>query len=148
VCSSDLVALGVVAGEGGDPGDDAERYALLSTSGDDDTPTGPENADDYRILISTGPIERCGVDDETGLRLALAVGAGSNGLLTNATQAYLTALGRFFDRDADPQTGDDGREYRVAWIPPGQGRTVASGVYLVRLVTDRGVDTRRIVLAR
>jgi hypothetical protein len=216
--------------QGGDPTTDAERYALLSERGYDATPTGTTNAGDYRLLISTGPIEEFRIDDEIRLRLALVVGAGRDGLLTHAAQAYLTARGRFFDRDGDPATGDDGREHRVAWIPPGQdpvsvhdedeavdpvvaswrgallpnvpnpfnpateirfrlpveadvslrihdaagrrvrsvqlgsmpagesawswngtddqGRPVASGVYLVRLATDRGVDSRRIVLAR
>jgi hypothetical protein len=49
-------------------------------------------------------------------RLALVVGAGLDGMLNSAANAARTYQGRAYDRDGDPGTGPDGKEYVVHWL--------------------------------
>lgn len=103
---------------GGDPANDAERYELLSHAEFDDAPPlfDESRANDYRVLVSVGPFASLGPGEELVLDLALVAGEVSGGLVENAANAWLTHRGQRFDRDGDPTTGPDGREFEVNWL--------------------------------
>jgi hypothetical protein len=100
---------------GGDPNNDAERYELLSADGFDQTPPLGEcgKANDFRILLATGPFVELPVDESLVVRSAIVVGAGETGLKQHAADAALTYYGAFFDKDLDPSTGIEGRENEI-----------------------------------
>jgi hypothetical protein len=98
---------------GGDPTNDAERYQALS-SGIVDVPSGVPN--DVRLLISAGPLSAALAPGETiAVDFAFVVGASEEDLVANAASAAKLARGAWFDRDGDPSTGLDGREFHVPW---------------------------------
>jgi hypothetical protein len=100
---------------GGDPGNDAERYELLSRFEFDPFPSPDEEskANDYRILISTGPFSGLAQGEELEFQMGMVIGSGLAGLQRNAAEAALTYYGNWFDRDLDEETGVQGRETRV-----------------------------------
>ena len=100
---------------GGDPGNDAERYELLSRVEIDPVPapTDESKANDFRILISTGPFSGIRKGDELKFQMAIVIGAGLGGLQANAAEAALTYYGSWFNRDLDEDTGVMGRERKV-----------------------------------
>lgn len=103
--------------QGGDPTNDAERYALMSADGiDPNVPANKQN--DYRVLISSGPFVALAPGEEIFYRLAIVVGAGLDGMLANAADVVRLYQGATFNRDGDPATGVDGREYLVHWLLP------------------------------
>lgn len=97
---------------GGEPLNDAERYELLSTPSFD-PPAPISKANDFRILLGTGPFAELDVGNTLKFSACMVVGAGESGLLQHAGDAALTYYGAFFDRDLDPNTGVEGRETRV-----------------------------------
>lgn len=97
---------------GGDPTNDAERYELLSTR-QFDFPVGPDKANDFRILLGTGPFARLEPDETLKFSACMVVGRGQDGLLQHAADAALTYFGANFDKDLDPSTGIEGRENRI-----------------------------------
>jgi hypothetical protein len=119
--------------QGGDPGNDEERYQILDGSAPlslpppaDDGATRPARiaraADDYRMVVSSGPFgRRLGntefktVEPGDSLRFqsALVIGLGFGGMLANAVQAQLTYDGVWLDCDDDPLTGVSDRESPV-----------------------------------
>ncbi len=102
---------------GGDPTNDAERYALMSA--DDIDPNVPvDKQSDYRVLISSGPFVALAPGEEIFYRLAVVVGAGLDGMLANAAEVVRLYQGATFNRDGDPATGVDGCEYLVHWLRP------------------------------
>lgn len=97
---------------GGDPNNDAERYELLSTPGFD-TVGSPEKANDFRILLGTGPFAELEVDEVLTVSACMVIGPGLEGLKQHAADAALTYYGAFFDKDLDPDTGIEGRENKI-----------------------------------
>jgi len=99
--------------DGGDPTNDAERYEALS-----DAVVGPAPAvpNDYRILISSGPFASLAPGQELFYRVAILVGDGPLGLWASVAEMANLYRGAAFDRDGDPATGPDGREFVVHWL--------------------------------
>ena len=95
---------------GGDPGNDFQRYELLSKTTRDRIQTTPR---DYRMLLATGPFKELAPDSTIVLQVAFACGEGLEGMLESAASAALTYAGGWFDIDGNPLTGVDGRETPV-----------------------------------
>jgi hypothetical protein len=115
---------------GGDPGNDAERYMLLAGTGpnplpDPDPDTGlrppllAQRASDWRILMSAAPVATVEPGDSLQLTLALVLGPSFEGLVENAARAKALYDGVWVDRDGDPSTGVEGREFNVHWTLTG-----------------------------
>ncbi|MHB8079635.1 MAG: FlgD immunoglobulin-like domain containing protein [Candidatus Krumholzibacteriia bacterium] len=102
---------------GGDPTNDSQRYALLS-SGGIDANIPPIKAGDYRVLISSGPFASLAPGEQIFYRIAIVLGSGLEGMLANAADMVVLYRGAAFNRDGDPSTGVDGREYVVHWLRP------------------------------
>ncbi|MFH1844059.1 MAG: FlgD immunoglobulin-like domain containing protein [bacterium] len=100
---------------GGDPTNDAERYQLLSEIMIDPASAVPA---DYRYLISVGPFPDLDPEAEITFQMALVAGANLDELIANATEAAVIYHGAFYDRDNDPGTGVNGKEYQVHWLHP------------------------------
>jgi hypothetical protein len=100
---------------GGDPNNDAERYELLSTASIDQTPPLYEEgkANDFRILLGTGPFVEVDIDATLTVMSCMVIGAGPSGLKRHAADAALTFYGAYFDKDIDSSTGIQGRENRI-----------------------------------
>jgi hypothetical protein len=117
--------------QGGDPTDDAERYRVLDGTSPRSLPPPPAGGsrpavlaahmDDYRVVISAGAFPRLAPGDALGFQAALVVGAGLEEMLDNAAIAQLLAAGSWWDCDANPETGVDGRETPLC-RPEYQGR--------------------------
>lgn len=97
---------------GGDPTNDAERYELLSTP-TFDMPGTVAKANDFRILLATGPFQRIEPGETLNFAACIVVGLGESGLLQNAADAAQTYYGAHFDKDLDPSTGIEGRENKI-----------------------------------
>lgn len=100
---------------GGDPTNDFERYEVMS-----DATTVRDRAipNDYRMLISVGPFAELRPDNEIVVHVALAIGAGFDGMRYNSFNAVHAFKGEWYDADNDPLTGIAGRETR--FIGPGE----------------------------
>ena len=99
--------------QGGDPVNDDERYRMLSM----DLPNvGGQTPGDYRTLISCGPFASLAPLESLGCQFAMVAGADLDEFLQNAAEARLTWIGKSFDRDGDPNTGENGCEYVVRWL--------------------------------
>jgi len=103
---------GQAAYPAGDPTNDAERYDALQAAQHDPDST-PAEADDLRILLSSGPFSPLEPEASLSYQVALVAGEDFDGLVAAAAEAVLTYRGRLFDRDGDPGNGD---EYRVHWL--------------------------------
>jgi len=92
----------------GDPGNDLERYDLISGTG---VPTR-ETIDpaDYRYCISAGPFESLPPDTFLTFQTAFVVGEGREGMIRNAVGAQLIFDGAWRNADGSPETGIDGKE--------------------------------------
>jgi hypothetical protein len=123
---------------GGDPTNDAERHELMS-SGEISNNTPPGKEGDYRVLVSCGPFAELAPEEELTYAFALVVGPGLEGLKSNAAQAVRTYQGLRFDRDGDPETGPDGKEFVVHWLSPQQIVVPAASGSLLARRTERGV---------
>jgi hypothetical protein len=112
--------------QGGDPTNDEERYRTLA--GTDPMALPPPDpitglrptllsnrADDHRIVLSAGPFDVVDPGDSLVADFALVIGTGFDGMVAHAAEAKLLYDGSMFDRDGDPMTGVDGREYQVHW---------------------------------
>lgn len=102
----------MAANRGGDPTNDFERYRLLAQKTVDPGATEPA---DWRVVVSGNTLERLAPGETVVLDLAFVAGASQMDLLRNAAQAARTHYGQWVDRDGDPETGQDGKEYRVHW---------------------------------
>jgi len=109
---------------GGDPNNDEEAYAILDGTAPQSLPPpgGPNElrpatvarrADDYRLLVSTGPFPVVNPGDTLGFQAALVLGDGFDGMIENAKAAQLTYDGVWLDCDQNPTTGVSGRETPV-----------------------------------
>jgi hypothetical protein len=124
--------------QGGDPTNDSERYEALSEDMiDGNTPIGQSG--DYRVLLSCGPFASLAPDQAITFAYAMVVGEGLDGLLESAAEAALTYRGLRFDRDGDPETGPDGKEYAVHWLSPGEIAVPAVSGSLLAARRDGGV---------
>ncbi len=94
----------------GDPINDTQRYDLLSSGNVATRPTGAP--DDYRYCFSAGPFGEMAPGDVLELQVAFVIGAGKNGMLTNAVNAQTIYNGQWRNADGDPlgRTGIEGRE--------------------------------------
>jgi len=95
---------------GGDPGNDFQRYELMSKVQEDRNAEVPR---DYRMMMSTGPFRELLPDSSMVLQVAFVCGEGLEGMLSSAASATLAFQGNWFDIDGNPQTGIDGRETPV-----------------------------------
>ncbi len=101
---------------GGDPTNDAERYEALSAHDFDPVPPpGAGSPNDIRLLIAAGPFPDLAPGESVVVDIALVVGETRDELIQNAANAVRLADGKWFDRDGDPLTGIDGREFHVPW---------------------------------
>lgn len=98
---------------GGDPTNDAERYELLSREEFDNPPQEENRANDFRILLASGPFAGLEPGESLTFQAAIVIGEGLQGMVRNATEAALTYYGAYFDRDVDRDTGVKGRESRI-----------------------------------
>ncbi len=100
--------------QGGDPIHDGERYEAMSSQTWDPDAL-PEQQDDYRVLIASGPFPTLAPNEELKYQVALVMGNGLDDLLFNAANAKVVYSGAAFDRDGDPSNGD---EFVVRWLHP------------------------------
>jgi len=106
--------------DGGDPGSDEQRYALMSAESSDKKPNVPR---DFRMLLSAGPfLVESG--DSLKFQVAFVVGLGRDGLLENAAQAKLTYDGNWFNIDGDINTPDEYCAETRIYNPPSGGEYI------------------------
>jgi len=113
-------AVRIISGQssydnGGDPTNDAERYDMLS-SFRWDPDTIPDQANDFRAVLSTGRFASLAPGQEITFDLAMIVGADMNDLLRLAAEMIVTQRGQAFDRDGEPTNGE---EFVVHWLRDG-----------------------------
>jgi len=90
--------------QGGDPGNDDERYQLMSAPVEEwDQNTQPGKEADFRFLVSAGPFEVMPPGGELSFQVAIVMGSGlgssdgGQGLLANCAEAALTWYGIYTD---------------------------------------------------
>ncbi|HEX6790744.1 MAG TPA: hypothetical protein VF247_05485, partial [Candidatus Krumholzibacteria bacterium] len=129
-----VVTSGAAAYEdGGDPTNDYERYALMS-SGVIESPAGPG---DIRAYMAVGPFPAVAPGQTIAFTVALVVTPGDFSNVARAVEAY---DGRWFDLDHNPATGVDGKEHREPWYLP---TDVMAPVWLAGVaVGPYGADVR------
>jgi hypothetical protein len=96
---------------GGEPVNDFERYAALSTQRRDPNTVTPN---DYKALLSLGPITQLMPGAAIEIHAAYACGEGLEGLLDNAAMAAYVYRGIWYNVDKRWDTGVSGRETPVA----------------------------------
>ncbi len=96
----------------GDPGNDFQRYDLLSSNQIGCRPGQTEATEDadYRIFFGTGPFATLEKGKSLTLQVAFVIGVGKQGMIQNAVAAQRIYNGAFEDLDEDPETGKDGKE--------------------------------------
>jgi len=107
----------------GDPGNDLQRYDLLS-SGEIGCRQGKLEATedaDYRIFFGTGPFSELKRGEELTLQVAFVIGVGRQGMIENSVAAQRIYNGAYEDFDEDPETGIDGKETCLT-VQPGETR--------------------------
>jgi hypothetical protein len=96
----------------GEPLSDVDRYfAMAQNRFDNNTPV--QDANDFKMLISSGPFTPLEPGMTLNYRLALIIGDGLEGMLETAVEAGRLGHGRWFDVDNNYYTGRFGRETRV-----------------------------------
>jgi hypothetical protein len=104
---------------GGEPTDDEGRYEMLSRNQyDANSQPGEEN--DYRFLVSTGPLLQLQPQQRVRVYAAMVIGKGLEGLLESCANALTAWRGEYYDLDDNPDTGRRGRETQLCFptIPP------------------------------
>ncbi len=96
---------------GGEPVNDFERYAALSSATRDSNTVTPN---DYKALVSLGPITQLAPGASVEIHAAYVCGEGLAGLLDNAAMAAYVYRGVWHDVDRRFDTGMFGRETPVA----------------------------------
>jgi len=99
--------------DGGDPTNDFERYESMASELIDAGIAGPS---DVRFMVAAGPFPLLGPGETLEFTIALFVGDASLGwteVTRNAGAAKLVYQGKWYDVDADPNTGVAGRETPV-----------------------------------
>jgi len=105
----------------GDPGNDLQRYDLLSSNQIGCRPgqyDATEDAD-YRIFFGTGPFKELLRGESVTLQVAFVVGDGRQGMIENAVAAQKIYNGAYEDLDQNPDTGVDGKETCLT-VEPGE----------------------------
>jgi hypothetical protein len=107
-----FVSGGAAYEQCGDPGNDFQRYDLLSSGriGCREGETEARKDADYRIFFGTGPFRTLEIGESLKLQVALAVGKGKEEMIENAIAAQRVYDGTWEDLDSDPETGVDGKE--------------------------------------
>jgi hypothetical protein len=105
----------------GDPGNDFQRYDLLSSNmiGCRPGQTSSTEDADYRIFFGTGPFQILETGKELKLQVAFVIGEGLRGMIKNSVAAQRIYNGSFEDLDDDPETGINGKETCLT-IEPGE----------------------------
>ena len=98
--------------QGGDPTNDGERYGLMSTYHFDKN-SSPNEVNDHRFLISSGPFSKLESGQSINIVYALVIGDGFEDMLTSCASAARTWYGGYFDRSPRPWSGIQGRESKV-----------------------------------
>jgi hypothetical protein len=93
--------------DGGEPVNDFQRYETLSKHV---MQPNTETPNDYKALMSVGPYDVY-YGASLQIDIAFAAGEGLEGFLDNAAEAKLAWEGVWFDKDKNPLTGINGREY-------------------------------------
>jgi hypothetical protein len=105
----------------GDPGNDFQRYDLLS-SNEIGCRAGQLEATedaDYRIFFGTGPFTELPQGSSLTLQVAFVIGVGRGGMIQNAVAAQRIYNGAYEDVDDNADTGIDGKETCLT-AEPGQ----------------------------
>ncbi|MBU1949761.1 MAG: hypothetical protein KJ927_13695 [Candidatus Eisenbacteria bacterium] len=102
----------------GDPGNDFERYDLLSSGNKPTRPT--TQPDDYRYVFSAGPFAELLPDENLMFQTAFVIGSGRGGMVRNAMNAQRIYNGIWRDVDGRADTGIEGRETCLIAIGPGE----------------------------
>ena len=100
---------------GGDPSNDFQRLELMRSHTVERPPVVPG---DYRSLLVVGPIQGFRPDDTITFAMA-AVATPNDGTFANVKNAAELYEGEWFDRDGNPATGIDGKEFQEHWFIPG-----------------------------
>jgi len=105
--------------QGGEPLMDADRYAMMARRRIDRN-TYETEADDYKILVSTGPFTYVKRGAVLNYRLALVIGDGMDEMLRAALHASMVQRGAWFDADQNWESGRGGYESLVCLgdLPP------------------------------
>ena len=103
---------------GGEPTNDAERYAILAGTAPNALPPADRtyvtaNTGDYRVVLSTRLFGPLVPGDTVNVRMAMVFGDGFEEMVENAAQAKRIYEGFWFDCDRDTTTGVGGREFSV-----------------------------------
>lgn len=114
-----FVSGGAAYEQCGDPGNDAQRYDLLSSNriGCRADETEARNDSDYRVFFGTGPFKSLRKGEQLTLQVGLVVGKGRTGMIGNAIAAQRIYDGTFENLDGDPDTGVDGKETCLTALP-------------------------------
>lgn len=109
--------------EGGDPTNDEQRYRVLSGAAPrslaEPRPGVVRPAqrtlrqEDYRMVVSAGPLGEIGPGLTLRFQMAIVLGRGLDELIDHAVQAQVTYDGRWMDCDGNPTTGVDGLDTRL-----------------------------------
>lgn len=97
-----------------DPTSDADRFGLLA-GGEWDAPPTPDQAGDWRILITPGWNCYLPWDQPMKVEFALVAANSLAELKALAARVRLVSHGVEVDADQDPATGVLGRETRICW---------------------------------
>lgn len=141
----------------GMPRTDSQIYSALSTAGRTANRDGPLG--DYKFLLSVGPFTPLAPGEAVAFQVAVVAGADLDAMLQVAGVAKRAWLGRAFDRDGDPATGTDGKEYQARWLPPSQVPTPAASGHITAAILPGGgrvgapavkvgIEARHVAVAR
>jgi hypothetical protein len=105
----------------GDPGNDFQRYDLLSSNQIGCRPGQFEATEDadYRIFFGTGPFTELTRGSSLTLQVAFVIGVGRGGMIQNSVAAQRIYNGAYEDIDENSETGIDGKETCLT-AEPGQ----------------------------
>jgi hypothetical protein len=107
-----FVSGGAAYEQCGDPGNDAQRYDLLSSNmiGCRPGQTSARKDADYRIFFGTGPFKELPIGQELTLQVAFVIGKGKDGMIRSAVAAQRIYNGAYENLDGNPHTGLLGKE--------------------------------------
>ncbi len=107
-----IFATNAAPNQDGEPNTDEDRYYLMSRR-QHDRDVHPDEANDFKYMVSSGPFGNVTPGTTLNLRLAMVIGDGYDDMLRKAVVAAKTGKGRWFNEDMDGSTGWGGRETKV-----------------------------------
>ena len=107
-----IFATNAAPNQDGEPNTDEDRYYLMSRR-QHDRDVHPDEANDFKYMVSSGPFGNVSPGTTLNLRLAMVIGDGYDDMLRKAVVAAKTGKGRWFNEDLDGSTGWGGRETKV-----------------------------------